>query len=192
MNGGSVLPCTEYKFGAAAEVGGSATERHTVLWDRVPREKDYGTMRRAAAQVGEPAIRKVELSPEEGAIVSKYPPAAALAPERGDIRAVADLLKTKPEDSHLEKAYFEAVEFGEYWAEVYENLRRDGIAALENYYEDSDFGEVDNRLEALDAVLWALRCDIVRSRRDQRALELKYSQRITPGKTATFAQMHLF
>lgn len=58
-----MLPCTEYKFGAAAEVGGSATERHTVSQDRVPRVKDSGAMRRAAAQVGEPAIRKVELSP---------------------------------------------------------------------------------------------------------------------------------
>lgn len=188
----SALPCAEDKLGAAAEVGGSATERHTVSRDRVPRVKDYGTMRRATAQVSEPAIRKVQLSPKERAIVSKYPPAAALAPEPGDIRAVADLLKMKSEDSHLEKAYFEAVEFGEYWAEVYENLRRDGIAALENYYEDSNFGEVDNRLEALDAVLWALRCDIVRSKRDQRAMELKYGMRMTSGKTATFAQMRLF
>ncbi|HEV2416483.1 MAG TPA: hypothetical protein VGX94_01630 [Terriglobia bacterium] len=77
MNGGGVLPCAEYKFGAAAEVGGSATERHTVLPDRVPRVKDSGTMRQAAGRVGDTVIPEVQLSPKGRAIVSKYPPAAA-------------------------------------------------------------------------------------------------------------------
>lgn len=98
----------------------------------------------------------------------------------------------KPGQGHLEAAYREAVEFAEYWAGVYEDIRLHGIRALENYYEDTDFGELASTLEALDAILWALQGDIVRSRRDQRALALKYGFETRSDKTATVTQMALF
>ncbi|HEX5481831.1 MAG TPA: hypothetical protein VFZ08_04315 [Terriglobia bacterium] len=175
-----------------AEVGGRATERHTVSQDRVPPAKGYGTMRRAAGRVGEIAVRNAELSPEGRAIVSKYPPASALEPERDGIRALADGLKSKPDQAQLERACCQAAEFEKYWDAMYEDLRVHGVRALENYYEDTDFGEADSRLEALDAILWSLRSDILRLRRDQRAMELKYGLRVTSGKTGAFTQMVLF
>ncbi|HEX5481707.1 MAG TPA: hypothetical protein VFZ08_03675 [Terriglobia bacterium] len=124
--------------------------------------------------------------------MSKYPPPSAMEPEPDDLRAFADGLKSKPERAHIEKAYSEAVEFEKYWGAVYEDLRVHGVRALENYYEDADFGEVGSKIEALEAILWALRCDILRSRRDQRAMELKYAFRAAPDKRAAFTQMVLF
>jgi hypothetical protein len=158
----------------------------------VPPEKDYGTMRRATGGVGESAVHKADLSPEERAIVSRYPPASTLEPEPNDIRVLADGLKSKPEPAHLEKGYSEAAEFEKYWGAVYEDLRVHGVRALENYYEVTDFGEVDSKLEALEAILWALCCDILRSRRNQRAMELKYAFHAASDKTAAFTQMVLF
>lgn len=149
-------------------------------------------MRRAGGRVSERAVRKAELRPEEQAIVSKYPPASAMEPEPDDIRALADGLKSKPVRDHIEKAYSEAVEFEKYWGAVYEDLRVHGVRALENYYEDTDFGEVESKLEALEAILRALRCDILRSRRDQCAMELQYAFQAASDKSAAFTQMVLF
>jgi hypothetical protein len=182
----------ELQFGADAEVGIRATQRHTVPQDRVPPAKGYGTMRRAVGRLGERVVRKAELSPEERASASQYPPASTLEPKPDAIRALADGLKSKPEPAHLEKAYSEAVEFEKYWGAVYEDLRVHGVRALENYYEAVDFGEVDSKIEALEAILWALRRDILRSRRDQRAMELKYAFRAASDKTAAFTQVVLF
>jgi hypothetical protein len=149
-------------------------------------------MRNTPAKLHGKAICEMRLTAEEEAVVSRYPPVFTLKPEPGAIRAAAERLKAKPGQAHVEAAYHEAVEFGEYWAEVYEDLRRHGIAALNNYYEDSDFWEVDSALEALDAVLWALRSDIERARRDQQAMELKYALRHGSRRVVPLSQMALF
>lgn len=133
-----------------------------------------------------------KLSAEEQAIVSRYPPASTLEPEPNGIRTAADRLKAQPDQAKLEAAYRQSVEFAEYWAEIYEDLPLHGVRALENYYEDTDFDEVDSALEALDAVLSALGSDIVRSRRDQRAMELKYGLRHTSDLAPVSAQLDLF
>ncbi|MGH9353777.1 MAG: hypothetical protein ACRD2G_16715 [Terriglobia bacterium] len=135
---------------------------------------------------------ETELSAEEQVIVSRYPPASTLEPEANGIRAAAERLKPNPEQAKLQTAYGEAVEFAKYWAEIYEDLRLHGVRALEDYYNDTDFGEVDSTLEALDAVLWALGVDIVRSRRDQRAMELKFGLKHSPGWALKSVQMDLF
>lgn len=182
----------KYEFGADAEVGGRATERHTVSKDRVPPAKGYGAMQGTAVWVDDNAVRQTELSPDERAILSRYPPESALQPKRDAIQDTVNRLTSKPEQARLEAAYCEAVEFGEYWAGVYEDIRLHGIRALEDYYEDTGFGELASTLEALDAILWALQGDIVRSRRDRRALALKYSLEARSDKTAPATQVALF
>lgn len=145
-----------------------------------------------SGQLDSGSARGTELSAEEQAIVSQYPPASTLEPEPGAIRAAAERLTRKPEQGWLEAAYREAVEFADYWTEVYETLRLRGVKALEEYYDPADLWEVESPLDALDAVLWALRSDIVKSKAKQRAMGLKFGLRNTSGTTVARKQLDLF